>query len=224
MAKRYTDSEKWKKPFIRGLQGAYKLLWFYILDDCDHAGIYQVDLAVAAIRIGEKIDEEEAIRQFADKIVLMDNGTKWFIPSFIEFQYKELNPTNKAHASALALLKKNGIDANKLYGSPLREAKDKDKVSDKVKDKELLEKIKADFYSDSDLDAAVIKDNKLTHAQLATAKDKFWVERLFDPETLTKEYSEIRKHFIRWCRTKKQDFFEALDLPAKKEKTDEDFF
>jgi len=26
MPKRFTDTEKWKKPFIRGLQGPYKLL------------------------------------------------------------------------------------------------------------------------------------------------------------------------------------------------------
>ena len=86
MAKRFTDTEKWKKPFIRGLQGAYKLLWLYICDDCDHAGIWQVDMEVAAIRIGEKIDLKEAIKSFDEKIIIIDKGNKWFIPSFLEFQ------------------------------------------------------------------------------------------------------------------------------------------
>ena len=80
MAKRFTDTEKWKKPFIRGLQGAYKLLWLYICDDCDHAGIWQVDLDVAQIRIGEKINIEEAIKSFGDKIVIFDNRNHYLKP------------------------------------------------------------------------------------------------------------------------------------------------
>jgi hypothetical protein len=47
MAKRFTDSEKWKKPFIKKLPMQYKLLWFYLLDDCNHAGVWQVDLEIA---------------------------------------------------------------------------------------------------------------------------------------------------------------------------------
>ena len=76
MAKRFTDTEKWKKPFIRGLQGAYKLLWLYICDDCDHAGVWQVDIDVAQIRIGEKIDLKEAIKTFDEKIIIFDKGNK----------------------------------------------------------------------------------------------------------------------------------------------------
>jgi hypothetical protein len=139
MAKRFTDTEKWKKPFIRGLQGAYKLLWLYICDDCDHAGIWQVDLDVAQIRIGEKINIEEAIKSFGDKIVIFDKGNKWFIPSFIEFQYPSgLNPENRAHNSTIILLEKyNLIDKNnKPLKSPLEGAMDMDKDMVMVKDKE----------------------------------------------------------------------------------------
>ena len=110
MAKRFTDTEKWKKPFIRGLQGAYKLLWLYICDDCDHAGIWQVDIEVAAIRIGEKIDSKEAIKSFDEKIIIFDKGNKWFIPSFLEFQYPSgLNPDNRAHNSVIILLEKYNL-------------------------------------------------------------------------------------------------------------------
>jgi len=139
MAKRFTDTEKWKKPFIRGLQGAYKLLWLYICDDCDHAGIWQVDLDVAQIRIGEKINIEEAIKSFGDKIVIFDKGNKWFIPSFIEFQYPSgLNPENRAHNSTIILLEKyNLIDKNnKPLKSSLEGAMDMDKDMVMVKDKE----------------------------------------------------------------------------------------
>ena len=137
MAKRFTDTEKWKKPFIRGLQGAYKLLWLYICDDCDHAGIWQVDMEVAAIRIGEKIDSKEAIKSFDEKIIIFDKGNKWFIPSFLEFQYPSgLNSDNRAHNSVIILLEKYNlrISKNKPLISPLEGSMDMDMVKDMDKD------------------------------------------------------------------------------------------
>jgi hypothetical protein len=111
VAKRFTDTDKWKKPFIRGLNGAYKLLWFYILDDCDFAGIWHVDFDVAQIRIGEAISKHEAIKQFGDRVEIFDDGNKWFLRDFIDFQYGELNPSNRVHASVIATLKKYNIGA-----------------------------------------------------------------------------------------------------------------
>ena len=137
MAKRFTDTEKWKKPFIRGLQGAYKLLWLYICDDCDHAGIWQVDIEVAAIRIGEKIDSKEAVKSFDEKIIIFDKGNKWFIPSFLEFQYPSgLNPDNRAHNSVIILLEKYSlrISNNKPLISPSEGSMDMDMVKDMDKD------------------------------------------------------------------------------------------
>lgn len=135
MAKRFTETSKWNKPFIRGLEAPYKLLWFYILDDCDHAGIWQVDEQVANIRIGIEIDFKIAIQKFKGHIQIFDDGQKWFIPDFIEFQYGVLNPDNRVHNSILQILKKYKI---KPLTSPLQGAidKDKDKDLDKDKDKE----------------------------------------------------------------------------------------
>ena len=135
MAKRFTDTNKWRKGFIRGLQGAYKLLWLYILDECDHAGIWHVELDVAELRIGMEIDQNQLKKEFKNHIVIFDEGKKWFIPDFIEFQYGVLNPENRVHCSVIDLLKKYNL---KVYASPLQRAKDKDKDKDKgkAKDKE----------------------------------------------------------------------------------------
>ena len=154
MAKRFTDTEKWKKPFIRGLQGAYKLLWLYICDDCDHAGIWQVDIDVAQIRIGEKIDIKEAIKTFDEKIIIFDKGNKWFIPSFIEFQYPSgLNPDNRAHNSIIILLEKYKLldKQNKPLTRSLQGRKDMDMVKVKDKDKDMdkgTKKIKISFIGE----------------------------------------------------------------------------
>lgn len=108
MPKRFTDTDKWKKPFIRGLQGPYKLLWMYILDDCDHAGIWQVDFEVARIRIGEQVDRDTALKLFADRVHPISKF-KWFIPDFITFQYGELSEKNRMHNSVLQILSKHQL-------------------------------------------------------------------------------------------------------------------
>lgn len=138
MAKRFSDSEKWKKPFIRALDAPCKLLWLYILDECDHAGIWQVDFDVAELKIGIKLNQEEALKNLGEKIVLLEDGKKWFIPDFIIFQYGELDPKNRVHNSAIKILDRNNIDLLTLKIkeriSPLQGVKDKYMDKDKDKD------------------------------------------------------------------------------------------
>lgn len=131
MPKRFTDTDKWKKPFIKGLQAPYKLLWLYVLDECDHAGIWQVDEEVAQIRIREPFTIDEAVCVFGDKIQVFDSGQKWFIQDFVDFQYGELNPANRVHNSVLTVLKKYKI---KGLNNPLQRVKDKEQDKDKDKD------------------------------------------------------------------------------------------
>lgn len=146
MAKRFTDTNKYKKPFIRGLQGAYKLLWDYLYHDCDHAGIWIVDFDIAQIYIGLDmlVNKEDALKYFnsdEERIIEFNEGKKWFIPSFIEFQYGELNENNRAHNSVILILKKNNLyKNNKGLIRPLQGCKDKDKDKDKdmVKDKDIF--------------------------------------------------------------------------------------
>ena len=109
MAKRFTDTDKWKKGFIKNLPAKYKLLWLYILDDCNHAGIWDTDFEVASIRIGSKINEKEAAQVLGEQIKIFDGGNKWFIPKFIDFQYGQLNENVNAHKSVIKLLDKYDV-------------------------------------------------------------------------------------------------------------------
>jgi len=151
MAKRFTDTNKYKKPFIRGLQGAYKLLWDYLYHDCDHAGIWIVDFDIAQIYIGADmpVNKSDALQYFNNgekRIIEIDNGKKWFMPSFIEFQYGELNEQNRAHNSVIQILKKYKIYKNKTLTSPLQGAMDKDKDKELVKELDINEDFAEIFY------------------------------------------------------------------------------
>ncbi|MCH8479173.1 MAG: hypothetical protein LAT56_14705 [Wenzhouxiangella sp.] len=156
MSKRFTDTEKYKKPFIRSLQGPYKLLWDYLYHDCDHAGIWIVDFDIAQIYIGADmpVNKEDALKYFNEgeqRIVEFSGGKKWFIKPFIDFQYGELNPNNRVHKSVISKLKKENLSKpDKGLISPLQRAKDKDK--DKFKDKDKDKESENQKNSNSDHD------------------------------------------------------------------------
>lgn len=146
MAKRFADTNKYKKPFIRSLPGAYKLLWDFLYLDCDHAGIWIVDFDVAQMYIGNDmpVSREKALEFFNKdevRILEFDGKKKWFIIPFIEFQYGRLTEKNKAVSSVITVLKKHGfIDENLNLKippeAPFQGAKDKVKEEDMVKDKD----------------------------------------------------------------------------------------
>jgi len=113
MAKRFTDNEKWKKPFFKKLSTINKLFFLYIIDECDHAGIWNVEEDIAQIRIGEEVNIRSAQKEFGKHVHVFDNGEKWFIPTFLEFQYGTLNPNVNAHKSVIDKLAKKKL--TKIY-------------------------------------------------------------------------------------------------------------
>jgi hypothetical protein len=142
MAKRFIDTDLFRKPFMRSLEAPYKALWIYLLCECDHAGIWVVELDVAQIRMGLKLDPDKVIDKMQGAVVSVDGGSKWYLPDFVAFQYGTLNPENRVHASVLARLDALGIDHQKKpLTSPLQGAMDKDKDKDTQERKEPEQKI-----------------------------------------------------------------------------------
>jgi len=147
MAKRFTNSGKWQTKWFRGLSPTNKLFWHYLNDSCNHAGIWEVDFGLASYQLGEELNEEETKKTFADKITVFDNGERWIINDFVEFQYGELQLTNNAHKSVMKILRKHGLEGL-LRGWAGHKDKDQDQDQDKAKevDKE-KDKDKARVYS-----------------------------------------------------------------------------
>ena len=133
MAKRYTDTDKWKKIWFRKLKNDHKVFWMYVLDQCDHAGIWEVDFELASY-FCNGIKESEIRKTFVKQYHEFDDGKRWFIKDFIEFQYRGLDESNRVHNSVINILKRHGL--YKVLISFLHEAKDKDKDKDQDKDKD----------------------------------------------------------------------------------------
>lgn len=107
MAKRFIDTDLFKKRFVRELKGAYKLLWVYLFCECDNAGILEVDIEAAELYCGHKYNLGEIKKTFEGRIFFFKNDAKAFIPAFIEFQYGyELSDRNPAHRSVIEKLTK----------------------------------------------------------------------------------------------------------------------
>lgn len=132
MAKRFTDTDKWKREWFSELPNDAKLVWFYLLDQCDHRGVWFRNFKLMSAQLGFVVYEQNLIEWFKDKIVPFDDD-KFFIPSFVEFQYSTLNQNNNAHKSVIELVekfKKRG--PHKDLTSPSQGAQDKVTVTDKV--------------------------------------------------------------------------------------------
>ena len=114
MPKRFTDSAKWDDPWFCSLKPVQKLFWLYILDKCDHAGIWKVNWPMAEFHLGKDLDELEILAKFSERIRIVNSET-WFVHKFIRFQQpKGLNPLNKVHASIIKILKINKITVSPL--------------------------------------------------------------------------------------------------------------
>lgn len=110
MAKRLSATEKWIDPWFCGLEPMDKLFWIYLCDNCDHAGIWQVNWPLVKFHIKDYVFNKEV---FNGRIEILNNET-WFLTKFVLFQQKinslnDLNPKNNCHSSIINILKNKNL-------------------------------------------------------------------------------------------------------------------
>lgn len=172
MAKRMTDSSKWNDEWFGNLPMDMKLVWLYILDMCDHAGVYKLNLKLLKFQTDCDRTEEEILNYLKDRIYVADNN-KWFIPKFITFQYKNFfTSKTPAIVSAKNLLLSHKIiqpndntlpTVNKGFNNPsltlIEEFNNdsqivKDKDTDKVMGKYIDKNTNKNIYTEEEINKA----------------------------------------------------------------------
>lgn len=127
MAKRQTETKIWTtQRWYKKLHPYYKLAWKYLIDVCDHAGIWKIDygqliddtgienfnLADFMLACNEDFDPETGEKIFRERIKYVTKGVLW-ITGFVKFQYENkeflINPEVPAIKSALQILNGYGI-------------------------------------------------------------------------------------------------------------------
>lgn len=110
MAKRFTDTEKWKDEWYTELTSDYKIIWQYLLDTCDNAGIYKRNIKLLNYYCNTNVSAEDILKVF-NKRVTQITEDKWLINKFCVYQYGNdfLESTNKAVMAAHKVLEQHGI-------------------------------------------------------------------------------------------------------------------
>ena len=117
--KRFTDTSKWTDPWFRRLSAPAKLLWFYILDHCDHVGITEIDLDLASLDCGVPI-ESKHVNEIGERVQMCESG-KLIVPKFIKFQYGKLSTSCPPHKKVIESVKDLGLlerDGQFYYPKP----------------------------------------------------------------------------------------------------------
>jgi uncharacterized phage protein (TIGR02220 family) len=158
VAKRLTDSRKWFDGWFMNLEDKSKMTWVYLLDLCNHAGIYKLNPKLEELCLGYVLSYENLKEQFDGRILQF--GDKLFLPGFIKFQYGTLNLSRKGstvHKSVVFELETLKEGLSKGYLTTM----------------------------DMDMDNSIIIDDKyiliiqavLQHLNLKTSKNYKWQSR-----------------------------------------------
>ena len=174
MAKRFTDSEKWRDNWFTDLTNDQKIIWIYILDNCDNAGIWKMNMKNLNYFCSTNISVEEFIFTFQKRLTRI-NEELFLINKYCIFQYGPdfLNSKNKAVISALDKLTQLKVveKLNNTYtlsipyqypiNTPKEEEEDKEQDMDKDKsinkDKEQVELKEQDKVEEQDSKEEQIK-------------------------------------------------------------------
>jgi hypothetical protein len=103
MAYRFTNTEKWSDVWFTGLKRLEKLLFLYLVDNCDIAGFielnykrWQSDLDASQLEI------EGALKGLGRGLIFANTNDCIFIKNFLKHQKNlPLNPENKSHQGIL---------------------------------------------------------------------------------------------------------------------------
>ena len=154
MSKRFTDSEKFSDIWYRKLPILQKVMYEYLIAECNHAGILEkFDIELMSFKIGADVQKSD-FDVLGDRVQFLSDSVI-YLTKFCKFQYGFLNPQNKVHNSVIKELNKWGLQAPTIpLNSTLQGTKDKDKDKDKdnihtlIENKEEKEKEKEERNPD----------------------------------------------------------------------------
>jgi hypothetical protein len=223
MSKRFTDTEKWKDDWFLSLSNDYRIVWQWLLDNCNHAGICKPSINLLNMMCNTKLTDEVLFEVFNDR--LFNYNTFWFIPKFLKFQYGSLNSKKPAVVSVIKELKKHNLIhliEEQLFNDSIIITESlpndydiiKDKDKDKVKDKDVL-LLKGKKYLSEDFkelpnqyfqviieQMKIVKQTDVNRNQIESLWESFKLEKLTG-ETYYNNESEVYKYFVNWIKNQK---------------------
>lgn len=139
MAKRFVDTELWNKAWYQELSIKHKILVKYIFEQCDCAGVWDINFRLASFIIGETVSIAD-IDSINSKNLLFEvfDNDKIFVIDFIKFQYGSLSDNCKPHKPIIEKLKKYNLFERVLkgYSKGIETLEEQEQEQEKDKEKE----------------------------------------------------------------------------------------
>lgn len=153
MKRVFTDADIYEDEWYMDLTTDQKLFWDYICRRAEY-GFWKPNKGLAEFQLKIKIDFQKMLRAFnagKERIKVLENG-RWFIPSWVPFQYKGLSMDCKAHKPIYEFYRANYPYLYDSYliaiGNLQEKEMDKDMEKEKkgvVRGKPTIEEVKAAF-------------------------------------------------------------------------------
>ena len=214
MAKRFISTQFFEDPFISELSKDNKLFYIYLVTNCDHVGIIDINWKLAEFLTdikGLSKGRETVVEQLGNRIVRLKTGY-FFIPRFVPFQYgAKLNPNANVHKSVIKRLTELNLINDDLslrveqgLTNPLVTPKDKDKAKALVKAKDeakIMDKYKEKFNSFRVKYQGTKKGNDTEFANFIK-KHKDWkdileiIENKLDYQIVARKIIADKKQFV----------------------------
>lgn len=108
MAKRMLDTEIWSQRWFCDLSTEAKMLYFYFVGNCNHAGV--LDLWDKRYKDDTGLSLSKSLKEM-DGLIIEFNKDRFFMPRFIFDQYPDFpNSKVKAQLSAIKLIEKEQLE------------------------------------------------------------------------------------------------------------------
>jgi hypothetical protein len=203
--KRFTDTDIWKKEWFQDLPPKYKMAWFYLKDNCDSVGVWNVNFRLANFQVGTKIDWEE-FRELCNGNIIAVSDKKWWLVDFCSYQYGDLSESSKSPpvVSYIKQLKKHSLWEG--YTKGIYTIKEKDKEKDKVKDKEKVKEKEPILHKHGEYHHVLLTDKEYEGLKDKVSNREDMIKRLDEYiETSGKRYKNHSLVLQNWDRKDKKD-------------------
>jgi hypothetical protein len=112
--KRFSIAERWPTGWHLALSPETKLVYVYVYDHCDEAGVWKPNWSDAEDEIGHRPNPAAALRELDDRVEVLANGD-WWVRSFIADQYGQISTKRPAHQPVFEALQRAGIKLPNRY-------------------------------------------------------------------------------------------------------------
>ena len=207
--KRFTDTLKWEKEWFLSLSVGDKLVWLYLLDSCNEAGLWNVNWRLCSMLTGVELTGPS--EEIAKQLVETNHEKVFYLKGFMEFQYPDymLKKSPMIRKCVDKLIRYGVVDADEYETAQNQSVMESvssvvDRVQEKETDKDKVKEVVKVVKKKKDVSLNSITDEMLEELQLKNldidVKEQF--ERFKDHLSAHgKRYKDYQAAFRNWLKS-----------------------